>query len=541
MRRIWVVPLVLGLVGLTPATPAGAALTAGDLVVMERTADAQYRAIADGRGGQWYSGEHGIGRRGRPPFTTDRTGHLAAVPATGDLVYEVVNEVRHLTRAGVRTVLAEVEGNITGIDVATDGDIYVSNGPSGIDRIDADGNVERVVTTEHYVEAVAVDEDDESLLWFSGGRLYRDGEVIAGDGTHCTAPDPCGDDGPATSAGLGAIIDIEIHADETIYLADLYGRVRSIRTDGVIRHLAGDWDRCWLMASRGLSCRENIYAPAAALDNVVSMSLEGDILYLVDSRGDGRGNRLMRIGDVTTLRDWQHQGYRMIASDGGVFTFGWAPYHGSTGDIRLVSPIVAGRSNGADGYWFVAADGGVFTFGDAPFFGSAAGRTDSPVVDLAVRRDGEGYAVLERDGSVLFFGRTLDVARPDHGQSAAAIVTTGPEEARVIGERPASLPTLNVPIVAAHATRSGMGIWYVASDGGVFTEGDAGFFGSTGAMRLNQPVLDLIPTPTERGYWLVAADGGVFSFGDAVYQGSMGAVRLNRPVVAGVAGPHVSG
>jgi hypothetical protein len=24
------------------------------------------------------------------------------------------------------------------------------------------------------------------------------------------------------------------------------------------------------------------------------------------------------------------------------------------------------------GYWFVAADGGVFTFGDAPFYGSAA-------------------------------------------------------------------------------------------------------------------------------------------------------------------------
>ena len=34
-----------------------------------------------------------------------------------------------------------------------------------------------------------------------------------------------------------------------------------------------------------------------------------------------------------------------------------------------------------------------------------------------------------------------------------------------------------------------------------------------------------------KGYWLVAADGGVFSFGDASYYGSTGAMTLNRPIV----------
>ena len=34
-----------------------------------------------------------------------------------------------------------------------------------------------------------------------------------------------------------------------------------------------------------------------------------------------------------------------------------------------------------------------------------------------------------------------------------------------------------------------------------------------------------------RGYWLVARDGGVFSFGDARFFGSMGGVPLNQPVV----------
>ena len=38
-------------------------------------------------------------------------------------------------------------------------------------------------------------------------------------------------------------------------------------------------------------------------------------------------------------------------------------------------------------------------------------------------------------------------------------------------------------------------------------------------------------TPSGRGYWLVASDGGIFSFGDAHFYGSTGAIRLNRPIV----------
>jgi hypothetical protein len=42
--------------------------------------------------------------------------------------------------------------------------------------------------------------------------------------------------------------------------------------------------------------------------------------------------------------------------------------------------------------------------------------------------------------------------------------------------------------------------------------------------------------PGELGYWEVASDGGVFSFGDASYYGSMGGTVLNQPVV-GIAAP----
>jgi hypothetical protein len=33
------------------------------------------------------------------------------------------------------------------------------------------------------------------------------------------------------------------------------------------------------------------------------------------------------------------------------------------------------------------------------------------------------------------------------------------------------------------------------------------------------------------GYWLVGADGGIFSFGDAQFYGSMGAKPLVAPIV----------
>ena len=63
------------------------------------------------------------------------------------------------------------------------------------------------------------------------------------------------------------------------------------------------------------------------------------------------------------------------------------------------------------------------------------------------------------------------------------------------------------------ATPAGHGYWLVASDGGVFSFGDAAFHGSTGGMRLNQPVVGMAAGPDGSGYWLVASDGGVFAFG----------------------------
>jgi hypothetical protein len=91
---------------------------------------------------------------------------------------------------------------------------------------------------------------------------------------------------------------------------------------------------------------------------------------------------------------------------------------------------------------------------------------------------------------------------------------------------------LNKPIVGMAATPDGKGYWLVASDGGVFSFGDAAFYGSTGAIALNKPVVGMAPTADGGGYWLVASDGGIFAFGDAGFYGSTGSIRLNKPIVA---------
>ena len=91
---------------------------------------------------------------------------------------------------------------------------------------------------------------------------------------------------------------------------------------------------------------------------------------------------------------------------------------------------------------------------------------------------------------------------------------------------------LNAPVVGMADTPSTNGYWLVASDGGIFTYGDAGFFGSMGGKHLNKPIVGLAATADGRGYWLVASDGGIFSFGDAEFFGSTGSIHLNKPIVA---------
>ncbi|HEY3240392.1 MAG TPA: YCF48-related protein, partial [Acidimicrobiia bacterium] len=99
-------------------------------------------------------------------------------------------------------------------------------------------------------------------------------------------------------------------------------------------------------------------------------------------------------------------GYRMVASDGGIFSFGDAKFFGSTGDVKLNQPIVGmATTPTGQGYWLVASDGGVFAFGDAKFFGSTGDvALVSPIVGLATTPTGTGYWMVAADGGMFAFG-----------------------------------------------------------------------------------------------------------------------------------------
>jgi len=197
-------------------------------------------------------------------------------------------------------------------------------------------------------------------------------------------------------------------------------------------------------------------------------------------------------------------GYWTVHSDGGVFSFGAAPFLGSLPGIGIHVSNIVGIATTPDGkgYWLVGSDGGVYAFGDATYMGSMGGKPlNKPVVAMAATTDGGGYWLVASDGGVFSFG-----------------------DATFSGSMGAT--PLNKPMVAMSADPAG-GYWLVASDGGIFSFGGAPFFGSMGGTRLVEPVVGVTSAPGGTGYWLVARDGGVFAFGKARFAGSLGGSALS--------------
>jgi hypothetical protein len=210
--------------------------------------------------------------------------------------------------------------------------------------------------------------------------------------------------------------------------------------------------------------------------------------------------------------------YWLVATDGGIFSFGGAPFYGSTGNISLNKPIVgmAGTPDGG-GYWLVASDGGIFSYGDAGFYGSTGAiALNKPVVGMAATPDGKGYWLVASDGGIFAFG------------DAQFYGSTGNI-------------ALNKPVVGMASTPDGHGYWLVASDGGIFAYGDAQFYGSTGSITLNKPIISMLPGPNGAGYFLVASDGGLFSYGDTQFYGSLGGLPIKHPIVSAAATPNDNG
>ena len=79
----------------------------------------------------------------------------------------------------------------------------------------------------------------------------------------------------------------------------------------------------------------------------------------------------------------------------------------------------------------------------------------------------------------------------------------------------------------------------MASDGGIFSYGDAPFSGSTGALRLNEPVVGMAAAPDGGGYWLVAPTAASSPTAARPTRARWAGRRCPRPVVGH--GRHAAG
>ena len=166
---------------------------------------------------------------------------------------------------------------------------------------------------------------------------------------------------------------------------------------------------------------------------------------------------------------------------------------GSAGPPSAAPPAPPGNSS----YWLVASDGGVFTFGNA-----------------LLRLHGRQAAEPADRGHGAHGGRRAVTGwrRPTVGSSTSAT--------------PAS-----TALRAAPTGRAPWSAWPATPDGRRLLAGGLRrwrlqlrrrrLLRLRGRQPLNKPIVGMA-TPNGLGYWLVASDGGVFSFGDARFYGSDG-------------------
>ena len=243
---------------------------------------------------------------------------------------------------------------------------------------------------------------------------------------------------------------------------------------------------------------------------------------------------------------------------------------------------------GHPGYWMVGADGKVFAFGEASPLGDAPVAPGVEAVDLEPTPSGDGYWVVDSAGSVFAMGDARWLGNADVGvwwRGRRSRACRPPRAGTATGSSPPgagcwrsvtpafgdlSALTLNGPVLDSIPTPSGRGYYMVASDGGIFSFGDAGFTarwanppqrpgavpgarqrrdrllaggrrrrhlrlrgrlpGFHGRHRLNQPVTGMVRFGD--GYLMVAEDGGIFNFSNRAFLGSLGDHPPARPIVA---------
>ncbi len=353
-----------------------------------------------------------------------------------------------------------------------------------------------------------------------------------------------GDAGPATAAQLDTPQGVAVDADGNVLIADTNNNViRRVTSDGNIATIAGDHSPSF--------SGDGGAATAAQLDNPFSVALDAHQNILI---GDTVNQRVRRVDATTGI-------ITTIVGDGTA---------GSTGDgtaatlaeVSFPVGVVADAANNV----FVAENGGnlvrkidgasgtistVVGDGTGTYGGDGGPATSAQIQHpLGIGFDRAfNLVIADQDNSRVRSVQGLGTPPPtppptppaSQGYLMAAadggVFTHG--NAKFFGSEGGI--KLAQPIVTMASTPTGLGYWLFAGDGGVFTHGDAGFFGSEGALKLAKPIVAAASTPDGKGYWLFASDGGVFTHGDAKFFGSEGAIKLAKPIVAAASTPDGKG
>ena len=278
--------------------------------------------------------------------------------------------------------------------------------------------------------------------------------------------------------------------------------------------------------------------------------------------GDGNYQGSISAARSLVITNQTDHGYWLVGADGGIFSFGSAQFHGSTGSLKLQRPVVGiTPTSDRQGYWLEGSDGGVFAFGDAGFHGSLPGlgfapagsagsapKLNAPIVGMVPSTDGGGYFMVSSDGGVFAFGDAhFEGSCPGIGGcqgSAVAVlpdasgqgywIVTNNGNVYSFGDAPyLGAPGIQgSPVTSAVRTPDGGGYWILLADGTVYNYGDANYLGGASGLGGINPAAAIYATADGGGYWLVSANGTVDSYGDAPNDGGMAASHLNAPIAA---------
>ena len=268
-------------------------------------------------------------------------------------------------------------------------------------------------------------------------------------------------------------------------------------------------------------------------------TLDADALPSVISQLRSRGYQFVTLDALRGL------GYHLLASGGGVSSFG-APGYGGVAAGTGVTATGLAANPAAGGYWILRSNGGVSNI-HAPWYGSLAGKIPAgqAVTAIAASPAG-GYLILTSGGRVYGYGapayggitagtgvKTVAVAADPAAGGYWILRSNGgvsnihaPWYGSLAGKIPAG------QAVTAIAASPAGGYLILTSGGGVYPYGAPGYGSAAGTLPADVTAVALAADPVTGGYWILKSNGGVATYNAPWYGSLSGAIPPGQAVTA---------